>query len=58
MKDHWAIVRNYEGMMNCLKRQGVKNVESYLSLVDKMAIKYKLEEAEMNFINMMKELAE
>jgi tetratricopeptide (TPR) repeat protein len=58
MKDHWAIVRNYEGMINCLKRQGVKTAAPYLSIIDKMAPKYRLEEAEMNFINMMKDLAE
>lgn len=58
MKDHWAIVRNHEGMMACLKKQGAKNVGAYIALVDKMAPKYRLEEAEMNFINMMRDLAE
>jgi hypothetical protein len=57
MKDHWAIVRNYEGVMNCFKRQDNRDIREYLALIDKMALKYQLEEAEMNFINMMRDLA-
>lgn len=57
MKDHWAIVRNYEGVMNCFKRKNDLDINHYLDIVDKMAMKYQLEEAEMNFINMMKDLA-
>lgn len=58
MKDHWAVVRNYEGILNVYKKSNEHNVEKYLQIMDKMAPRYKLEEAEMNFINLMKDQAE
>ena len=58
MKDHWAIVRNYEGIINCYKIGEVNQIEKYLEIMDKMVPKYRLEEAEINMINTFKEYAE
>ncbi len=58
LKDHWAIVRNYEGIINCYKHTKVTQIEKYLEIIEKMVPKYRLEEAEINMINTFKEYAE
>ena len=58
LNDHWGIVRNYEGIVACLRKSGEKDLNLYIDIFSKMTIKYKLEESEMNMISFLKEQTE
>lgn len=57
LKDHWATARNYEAILHAYKELGNTSIQLYVEIIDKMAPLYKLADAVMSFINLVKDYA-